>query len=220
MMNSLAQFYKNNRRIILGVILIFFTLQLISVVVRTSVKDLSTSAVVSGSTNTDVINSKTDDSVNENVSNSSQGEWIAWLPLILFTIIASLIYLFQNWRLSDRLFSGIVLMRAGVVGNRRSGVVKWQISLSNRKKQPVVIKDAFLIFSSFTKTKKFKISAQNSVFPITVLAKDRYALTIELNHFYQRVPELTKYRLIRSEVHTQEGKTYKSFWRVVAVRLN
>ncbi len=214
MLDSIAQFYKNNRRIILGVILIFFALQLISVVVRTSMKDSSPTVVVSDKTNSIGI-----DTSNGNDPHSVQGEWIAWLPLILFTIIASLIYLFQNWQLSDRFFSGVVLMRAGVVGNRRSGVVKWQLSLSNRKKQPIVIQDAFLVFSSFTKTKKFRISTQNSVFPIKVLAKERYALTIELNQFYQRVPELTKYRLIRSEVHTQEGKIFKSFWRVVAVRL-
>ncbi len=214
MLNSIAEFYKNNRKLILGFILIFFTLQLISFVVRISAKDSSSIPAI-----TDTTISNSIDAVNASDPTSVQGEWIAWLPLILFTIIASLIYFFQNWRLSDRLFSGVVLMRAGVVGNRRSGVVKWQISLSNRKKQPVVIQDAFLVFSSFTKTKKFRISTQNSVFPIKVLAKERYALTIELNQFYQRVPELTKYRLVRSEVHTQEGKVYKSFWRVVAVRL-
>ena len=214
MLNSIAEFYKNNRKLILGFILIFFTLQLISFVVRISAKDSSSIPAI-----TDTTISNSIDAVNASDPTSVQGEWIAWLPLILFTIIASLIYFFQNWRLSDRLFSGVVLMRAGVVGNRRSGVVKWQISLSNRKKQPVVIQDAFLVFSSFTKTKKFRISTQNSVFPIKVLAKERYALTIELNQFYKRVPELTKYRLVRSEVHTQEGKVYKSFWRVVAVRL-
>ena len=219
MLDKLAHFYKKYRKVILGIILIFFALELVNVVVRNSIQQSEVSATVNTARNSISDDAIAIESLPADDSDSSQNKWIAWLPFILFTTIATMIYLFQNWKLTDRLFSGIVLMRAGIVGNRRSGVVKWQISLSNRKKQPVIIQDAFLIFSSFTKTKKFKISAQNSVFPITVLAKDRYALTIELNHFYQRVPELTKFRLIRSEIHTQDGKIYKSFWRVVAVRL-
>lgn len=216
MLKNIIGFYLKYRVYILTFLLVFIGLELINHFVVNRLNEVPPQVMTSSEV-----------AINPTLFEKSNGtaveggtvprEWISWLPLILLIIISSVIYLFQRWKGVDKLFPGFVLLRAGIVGNRRSGFLKWRIIVSNRKSETITFSEPIMVFASFKGTKRYKINSQD--FPISLSTKTSHTLTIELNQFYQRVPELTRSRFVRTEIQASNGKIYKSFWRVLVVRV-
>lgn len=224
MLKTLVNFYSKYRTIIVVSILIFAGLQIANVLIRNQLKVVPTTSLSqSFKVSPSIIKSVPDPS--ETGEDQPEAEvpssWLMWFPVIFISVAASIIYLFQNWKGVDRFFPGYILMRAGIVGNRRSGILKWQISVSNRKNETITFSEPILVFSSFTSKKKFKINSNDfsKSFPITLGPKTNHTLIIELNQFYQRYTELTQFRFVRTEISASNGKTYKSIYKVLAVKM-
>lgn len=216
MWNSISGFYLKYRVYILTFLLVFIGLELVNHFVVNKLHEVPTQVIASSEIATDPpLFEKSNGSAVE--GGTVPREWVSWLPLILLITISSIIFLFQRWKGVDKFFLGFVLLRAGIVGSRRSGFLKWRIILSNRKSESITFSEPIMVFAGFRKRKKYKINSQN--FPITLTTKTSHTLTIELNQFYHRVPELASYRFVRTEIQSSNGKVYKSFWRVLVVRV-
>ncbi len=223
MLKKIGDFYLRHRMVILITIVVFFGLQVVNTLVRGKLATTPSSehVQVSNGTNTQIKSFQTPISDPKEGTEEEPNGWFMWGPVLFISVVASLIYLFQNWRGIDRFFPGYILMRAGIVGSKRSGHLKWQISLSNRKSEAITFSEPILVFSSFKDKKRFKINSSDysKGFPITLAPKTNHTLVIELNQFYQRHPQLTKYRFIRTEITASNGKIYKSLYKIIVVKM-
>ena len=215
MINALKGFYLKYRVYILLFLFVFVGLELINhfIVEKLNVSPHQVSTSIDSS-QAPLLFEKSNGT---GISGAVPQKWIVWLPFALLVALSTIIYLFQRWKGIDRFFPGFVLLRAGVVGNRRSGYLKWRIVVSNRKSESITFSEPVMVFAKFSDKKRYKVRSED--YPIVLSSKTNHALTIELNQFYQRVPELTKYRFVRTEIHASNGKVYRSFWRVIAVRM-
>ncbi|MDG5801016.1 hypothetical protein QA597_11655 [Marinilabiliaceae bacterium ANBcel2] len=83
-----------------------------------------------------------------------------------------------------------------------------KILIKNRTQESITFDAPLLQFKRGEKKREFKI--KSSDFPLTLTADTSHSLIIDIDNFYDKVENLSKYKRIGATVKTTTGKKYKT----------
>lgn len=121
----------------------------------------------------------------------------------------------QKWWLSlwQKWFPGSVNFRVFKGKDNVTGRRLLKISIENKTREALTFLPPMLVFSNWGKERRFRLkgSNQEEMFPLTLTPDTGHRVVLDLDQFYEKIPDLRKANRVGAMVETTEGKTYKKF---------
>ena len=129
---------------------------------------------------------------------------------------AAFVWLFRKqwWQKRwHRWFPGRVVFKVEGGKDRVTGRQLLKISVQNNTREGITFLSPMVIFRYWGKERRFRLrsSDQKDMFPLTLTGGTSHRLVIDLDHFYERLPELKKSNRVGAAIETTGGKSYKRF---------
>ncbi|TCO08350.1 hypothetical protein [Natronoflexus pectinivorans] len=80
--------------------------------------------------------------------------------------------------------------------------------ISNRTRESRTFREPELVFKRWFRSRKFKI--KNSLFPLTLMPGTSHSLTISVDQFYKKIPELKGFNRIGATIVCDNKRTYRT----------
>jgi len=115
--------------------------------------------------------------------------------------------LWQQW------FPGKVKFRVSKVKDGVTGRKLLRISIENKTREGLTFLAPMIVFSSWGKERRFRIRGNNQedMFPLTLTPGTGHRVVLDLEQFYEKLPELKGSNRVGASVETTDGKQYKKF---------
>ncbi|MGQ1889322.1 hypothetical protein ACT29H_02670 [Thermophagus sp. OGC60D27] len=117
----------------------------------------------------------------------------------------------KRWR--HRLFPGRVNFKVEKVKDRITRRWLLKISVQNNTREGITFLAPMVVFRKWDQERRFRLksSDQEDMFPITLTGGTSHQLVIDLDHFYEKLPDLKKSNRVGAVIETTSGKIYKRF---------
>jgi hypothetical protein len=121
----------------------------------------------------------------------------------------------QPWwiRLWEKWFPGRVRFRAFKAKDHVTGRNLLKISIVNNTGDGLTFMPPMLVFRSWGKERRFRFrpSEQDEMFPITLTPGTGHRVVLDVDQFYEKIPDLKSATRVGASVETTGGSQYKSF---------
>lgn len=139
-----------------------------------------------------------------------------WLPYLLMVGMVLLVFVAKRRGWIEKIFPGMVIVQTKIFRSKENKRHMMRLFIINTTKSGQTFNDPIIEFMRPGSKKAFSILATGSgAFPITLTTNTSHSLTIDLDRFYEKVPELKKYRWIRMKMTINGTKVKKSLPRWV-----
>ncbi|PWE00551.1 hypothetical protein DDZ16_05715 [Marinilabilia rubra] len=118
-----------------------------------------------------------------------------------------MIALWQNW------FPGKVHLKVFKSKDKITGKNLVKVSIENNTRDGLTFLPPQLVFKSWGNERRFRLkgSNQEDMFPLTLTPGTGHRLVLDLDQFYEKIPDLRKANRVGAMVETTDGKIYKKF---------
>lgn len=115
--------------------------------------------------------------------------------------------LFQQW------FPGRVHFRVSKGKDRVTGRKLMRIAIENNTREGLTFMAPMIVFSKWGKERRFRIrgSNQEESFPLTLTPGTGHRLLLDLDQFYEKIPDLKDSTRVGASIETTDGKKFKKF---------
>ncbi|MGM0375360.1 MAG: hypothetical protein ACQEQ0_01120 [Bacteroidota bacterium] len=121
----------------------------------------------------------------------------------------------QKWAQSmwQQWFPGKVKFRVRKGKDRVTGRKLLRISIENKTREGLTFLPPNVIFSSWGKERRFRIRGNNQdeMFPLTLTPGTGQRVVLDLDQFYEKIPDLKGANRVGASIETTDGKRYKKF---------
>jgi hypothetical protein len=121
----------------------------------------------------------------------------------------------QSWWKSFwmKWFPGHVALRVVKGKDQVTGRKLIRISIDNKTQDSVTFMPPMVVFSKWGKERRFRLkgSDQDEMFPLTLTPGTGHRVVIDLDQFYEKIPDLKGTNRVGASVKTTGEKEYKSF---------
>lgn len=146
----------------------------------------------------------------------SQGPNSFFLMLLLLMLGVGVVWLARQpwlqvwWR---RLFPGRVKFKVTKGRDKMTGRDLLKISIYNNTAEGLTFLSPNVVFSRWGQERRFRLrsSDQEDMFPLTLTAGTGHRVVLDLEQFYEKLPELKQFNRVGATVETTDGKKYKKF---------
>ena len=121
----------------------------------------------------------------------------------------------QKWAQAmwEQWFPGKVKFRVNKVKDRVTGRKLLRISIENKTREGLTFLPPMIVFSSWGKERRFRIRGNNQdeMFPLTLTPGTGHRVVMDLEQFFEKIPDLKGANRIGAVIETTDGKRYKKF---------
>ncbi len=134
---------------------------------------------------------------------------LAWLSAIVAVGAAGYFIHKKGWL--KNIMPGRVSLKSVLLEEKKSGRLLMRLTISNTTalNQTFLLPD--LLFKTSHHIRRFRIKSDD--FPLTLTPGTSHNMLIDINQFWERVPDLVDFNTIGAEIETGYGKVYKSMMR-------
>jgi hypothetical protein len=146
--------------------------------------------------------------------------------LLLLALGAGVIWVARQpwWRnLKQSLFPGHVKMKVVRIKDNLTGRKLLSISVENRTSEGLTFLAPMIFFSKWGNERRFRLisSNQENMFPLTLTPGTSHKVVIDLEQFYEKMPDLKGAVRVGAFIETTDGKQYKfalPFWIAILLK--
>ena len=136
--------------------------------------------------------------------------------LLLLSIGVGIVWLTrQPWWLSilHKWFPGQVQLRVFKGKDKITGKNLLKVTIENKTRDALTFLPPMVVFKKWGKERRFRLkgSDQEDMFPLTLTPGTGHRILLDMNQFFEKIPDLKKSNRVGAMVETSEGKTYKKF---------
>ncbi|MBZ4675788.1 MAG: hypothetical protein JG782_407 [Anaerophaga sp.] len=136
--------------------------------------------------------------------------------LLLLALGAGIVWVARQpwWRnLMQSLFPGHVKMKVARMKDKVTGRKLLRISVENRTSEGLTFLAPMILFSKWGNERRFRLKSSNQedMFPLTLTPGTGHEVVIDLDQFYEKIPDLKGATRVGASIETAEGKQYKKF---------
>jgi hypothetical protein len=145
-----------------------------------------------------------------------EGPGSLFTMLLLLGVGVGIVWLTrQPWWLSlwQKWFPGKVHLRVFRGKDKITGKALLKISIENKTTEGLTFQPPQLVFKNWGNERRFRLkgSNQEDMFPLTLTPGTGHKLVLDLNQFYEKIPDLKKANRVGAMVETTDGNSYKKF---------
>jgi hypothetical protein len=142
------------------------------------------------------------------------GSFLTMFLLLMGAFI--LVWLLQKPKMQQllhRWFPGRVMLQVVKGRDSVSGRRVLKISIFNKSAEGITFLPPYLVFRRWGKERKFRLkgSNQEDMFPLTLTPGTSHRLVLDLDQFYEKLPDLKNSNRVGASVETTGQKEYRSF---------
>lgn len=132
--------------------------------------------------------------------------------LFLIGVAAFLVWQYQT-RWKARWFPGKVLFKTIRFRDKATGRRLLQLSIVNRSPESLTFMPPMVVFKKWGTIRQFKLKGSNNkeMFPLTLTPGTSHRVVIDLDQFFEKMPELKTFNRVGGIVGTSSGQKYQSF---------
>lgn len=135
---------------------------------------------------------------------------------LLLTTAFGLVWLLQQQRVRQyvrRWFPGKVLLQVIKGSDHATGRQLLKISIINKTNEGITFLPPHLVFRNWGQERKFRLkgSNQEDMFPLTLTPGTSHRLVLDLEQFFEKIPDLKKSNKVGVSVQTTGEKEYRAF---------
>lgn len=135
---------------------------------------------------------------------------------LLLTVAFLIVWLLQKPKMQlllRRWFPGRVMLQVVKGRDSVSGRRILKISIVNKSAEGITFLPPNLVFRRWGKERKFRLkgSNQEDMFPLTLTPGTSHRLVLDLDQFYEKLPDLKTSNRVGASVETTGQKEYRSF---------
>jgi hypothetical protein len=136
--------------------------------------------------------------------------------LLLLALGAGIVWVARQawWRsLVQSLFPGHVKMKVVRMKDKVTGRKLLRISVENRTSEGLTFLAPMILFSKWGNERQFRLKSSNQedMFPLTLTPGTGHKVVIDLDQFYEKIPDLKGTARVGAYIETTDGKQYKKF---------
>ncbi len=134
------------------------------------------------------------------------------VTLILLIVGVVIVWQYQN-RWKDKWFPGKVHFKAVRLRDKITGRRSLRLSLANRSKESLTFMPPLIVFKRWGTVRQFKLKGSDSdnMFPLTLTPGTSHNIVVDLDRFFEKLPELKNFNRVGGSVSTSGGVEYRSF---------
>ncbi len=134
------------------------------------------------------------------------------ITLILLVVGVFVVWQYQN-RWKDKWFPGRVYFKAVKLRDKVTGRKLLRLSLANRSKESLTFMPPLIVFKRWGTVRQFRLKGSNSddMFPLTLTPGTSHNIVVDLDRFFEKLPELKNFNRVGGSVSTSAGVEYRSF---------
>jgi hypothetical protein len=139
-----------------------------------------------------------------------------FILLFLLIIGAGIVWLYRDprWkRYWIRLLPGYVNLKVVIAKDKITGRKLLKISIRNKTTEGITFLPPIVVFRKWGKERRFRLkgSFQGDMFPLTLTPETSHRLVIDLEQFYEKLPDLKNATRVGAAIETTGGKVFKKF---------
>ncbi len=209
-------FFQKNRNLIWGILSFLFILNYCNRQASQPVRDSSVAQEQSVEETPVVQDGKSLKSYEELVRDRAQQQenrpssFI--ITLILLAVGVFIAWQYQN-RWKDKYFPGKVKFKAFRFRDKKTGRRLLRLMITNGSNESQTFMPPNIVFTRWGSQRQFKLKGSNSedMFPLTLTPGTHHNVVIDLDQFFEKMPELKKFNRVGGSVSTPAGKSYRCF---------
>lgn len=214
-MKQLIEFVKKNSVVIIGVLVLLVVLQWCQYRSDVLYRNPDQQAI-------EQVTDKIQDAIGDNqlpIGSNKDNRPVSspWLSYLLMVGLVVFVFIAQRRGWLEKLIPGMVIVRTKIIKSRTSGRRMLQIFFLNITKESHTFDGPVVEFMKLGDTKSFRINVNknNYSFPITLTNNTSHKVVIDLDQFYEKIPDLKQYRLLRVKVMINGAKVKKTIPKFV-----
>lgn len=146
----------------------------------------------------------------------NEGPGSFMIMFLLLTFAFGLVWLLQQKRVQHTVrkwLPGRVMFQASKSHDSVTGRRILKIVIVNKTDEGLTFLPPNLVFSKWGKERIFRLkgSNQEDMFPLTLTPGTSHRLVLDLEQFYEKIPDLNSSNRVGASVETTDGKKYRSF---------
>lgn len=134
-----------------------------------------------------------------------------WQTIMTLAIIATLFYYGFTKGWLTRLMPKWISFNTVFFRDRSTHRLLARLSVANNTNESQTFISPQLLFKRWTASRRFNI--KSSVFPLTLTPGTRQEIVIDIDQFWEKIPDLKGFNRVGAMIQTSDGKTYKTFAR-------
>ncbi|MGQ1947457.1 hypothetical protein ACT3CD_10220 [Geofilum sp. OHC36d9] len=139
----------------------------------------------------------------------SKNDGSFWQTVMTLAIIATLFYYGFTKGWLTRLMPKWVSFNTVFFRDRSTHRLLVRLSVANNTNDSQTFISPQLLFKRWTASRRFNI--KSSVFPLTLTPGTRQEIVIDIDQFWEKIPDLKGFNRVGAMIQTSGGKTYKTF---------
>ena len=128
---------------------------------------------------------------------------IFWLSALILVV-----YYLNRKGWLPKLMPQWVSFKMVLMENKINKRLLMRLTITNNSRKSETFNSPCLLFKNWSKSRKFVI--KNDLFPLTLTPETMHTMMIDVQNFYDKVPDLGKFKWLGAEVETSVGKIYRS----------
>jgi hypothetical protein len=206
-MNQIVAFYKKNKLLIWGALIILVLLKWCQYQADTKYRQTPPSERI--------VNNPNPQPMPELPASEPQPQSNPWLPYFILVGMTLIVYIAQKRGWIEKIAPSIFLLRVKLFKQNNRQMMR--ISFLNYSKHTNDVESPVVEFIKPGQIKAFRIKvADNEMsFPISLTRQTSHVMLIDLDRFYERVPELKKFHWVRVTTTLNANKVKRTFPRLV-----
>jgi hypothetical protein len=210
-----SQFWMRNRTIIISVLGLMVLLNLCGRMwsPKTETRPISESQITQPDNGSGTQLKSYEELMYERNLKQSQNEnnGSFWQTIMTLAIIATLFYYGFTKGWLSRLMPKWVSFNTVFFRDKSTHRLLVRLSVANNTNESQTFISPQLFFKRWTASRRFNI--KNSVFPLTLMPGTRQEIVIDIDQFWEKIPDLKGFNRVGAMIQTSAGKTYKTFAR-------
>lgn len=138
-----------------------------------------------------------------------------WLTYLLMVGLVLLVFVAQRRGWMEKLFPRLIVLRVKLFKLHNRQMLRF--FFLNAKKESQNFDAPVVEFMKPGQNRAFKIivTDSNVTFPLTLTPSTAHSLVIDLDRFFEKVPELRKYHWVRVKITANGNKEYRTWVRPI-----
>lgn len=207
---QVKEFIRRNRVVLLGAVFVFGILQWCQYRSNQLYRNTDVTYVEK------VIPSDSEDLSVKDEENRPAPQTHPLFVYFLLVVMVLLVYVAQRRKWFEKLVPGMVLLRIRIYKSPHKRRMM-QIWFMNTSETSQTFDEPVVEFMKYNAVKAFKIKVADEVlsFPITLTRQTAHKIIIDLDQFYDRIPELKSFQWVRVRMKLNGTKNRKTFPKLV-----
>ncbi len=131
---------------------------------------------------------------------------LSWLAALAVVVIAGYYTHQKGWLKS--FFPGKVAFSSVLLKEKVSKRLLMRLSLSNTTRESKTFLMPHLLFKKSSEVRRFKLKSED--FPLTLTSGTNHTMVIDIEQFWEKVPDLAKFSRIGAEINTTAEEVFTS----------